>query len=124
VARLGRRQTSWPLPGPWADAHAQADVLARQGAQQSAQGVQGVQGAQGAQGAQLLKLRQDAPDHRLPLFVGGELEGPVALSIPQVATGQRKGQRTPARFAQTALVEPLLEQMHFRFTPGAFESEQ
>ena len=102
---VGPTPDQLPFARSLAHPHAQPDIVPRQIAQQS------------AQRAQLLELGEDEPHHRLDLFVGVELDGPV--SIPDIANGQRKGQRSPSGFTQAALVEPLFEQMQFRLTHGA-----
>ena len=77
--------------------------------------------AAATQRAQLLELGKEEPHHGLDLLVGVELDR--AVGVPDIATGQRKRQRAASGLTQAALVEPLLEQMQFRFTHGALESQ-
>ncbi len=106
---IGPTPDQLPFAGSLAHPHAESDVVARQIAQES------------AQRPQLLELGKDVPDHGLHLFVGVELDGSVR--IPDIATGQRKGERPASGFTQAALVEPLFQEMQLRFTHGALESQ-
>jgi hypothetical protein len=76
---------------------------------------------QPTQRAQFLELRKDEPHNGLNLLVGVELDRSVG--VPHIATGQRKRERSPTRFAQAALIEPLFEQMQLGLTHGSLQPQ-
>ena len=107
---VGTTPDQLPFARPLAHAHSQPNVVASQVAQQS------------PERAQLLEQGEEKSHHGLDLLVGVELDRPVG--VPDIATRQRKRERAASGLTQAALVEPLLEQMQFRFRHGALQSQE
>ncbi len=99
-----------PGGGSLTDAHAKTDIVAGEIPQEA------------SERAKCLKLLEDEPHHLLHLLVWVQPDLPIWP--PDVAGWQGEGECAAARLAQTALIQPLLEQMQLRLRHGALEAQQ
>jgi hypothetical protein len=72
--------------------------------------------------AELLELPEDEPHHLLDLIVG--VEGDLPGGSSEVPDRHSERKLATARLAQLALVQPLLQDVQFRFAHGSFEAKE